>query len=858
MENKRKKWGPYVSDRQWGTVREDYTSEGEAWDAVTHDMARSKTYRWGEEGIGGISDDQQTFCLALALWNGKDPILKERYFGLTGKQGNHAEDVKELYYYLDNTPDHTYQKMLYKYPVNEYPYQQLLQENGRRGLDDPEYEITDTGIFSNNGYFDIFTEYAKAADEDILIRYTIHNRSNAPASLHLLPTLWFRNTWAWGGGEKPVITQVDANTLHLQSVALGDYYCYTEDQVPFLFTENETANDRLYGSPDNSPFTKDGINNFVVNGQPGAVNPDATGTKVSPHYTLEVPGNGSVTVRLRLANKEVDSPFNGFDTTFSEQIKEADEFYAKLQEGVTGAEIQLQRQAWAGMLWSKQFFYFNVAQWREGDPSMPNSSDRMKHTRNQEWAHLRAADIISMPDKWEYPWFAAWDLAFHCIAFAAIDPAFAKEQLLLLTEDRYMHPNGQLPAYEWDFSDANPPVHAIAAWKVYITEKERNGGKGDTKFLQRMLHKLMLNFTWWSNRKDTEGNNIFEGGFLGLDNIGLFDRSTDIPGGGALGQSDGTSWMAMYALNLTKIAVELSWENDVYEDIAIKFAQHFFYIAGSMANMGEEEGRGLWDEEDGFYYDMLSLANHDKVHLKFRTLVGLVPLFACQVINEKDWSHLDKMTRVLADFFKARPDLAALVSNWSDTNGNNTHLLSLLRGHRMKRLLYRMLDEKEFLSPHGIRSTSRVYKDNPYELHLDGHHYSLEYAPAESEIEMFGGNSNWRGPVWIPLNYLIIDSLYKFHSYYGDDFKVEYPTGSGNYFNIREIADSLVVRIKSMFLPDENGNRAIYGQDEIFQRDPFFRDHLLFHEYFDGDTGKGLGASHQTGWTGLIAVLGKI
>lgn len=850
-----RKWGPYVSDRQWGTVREDYSADGDAWNSVTHDMARSKAYRWGEEGIGGLSDDNQILCWALALWNGQDIILKERLFGLTSTQGNHGEDVKEYYYYLDNTPTHSYQKMLYKYPMAAFPYTQLLEENRRRDRTQPEFELIDTGIFADSRYFDVQIEYAKNAPEDILAQYTIFNRSSADELLHLLPTLWFRNTMDWGNvDQRPVISLVDHNTLKLYSPQLGSYFCYVEGDAQFLFTDNITNNQRLYNSPNEGFYTKDGINDYVVNGYDHAVNADETGTKASAHFKLNVPAHGSITVRMRLSSHALSNPFEGFDVIVAEQKNDADLFYAQKQNiNASEDEKQLQRQAWAGMLWTKQYYYYNVYRWLKGDAGqvVPAAGHRK---RNADWKHLRAADVISMPDKWEYPWFAAWDLAFHCIVFADIDPEFAKQQLLLLTEDRYMHLNGQLPAYEWDFSDVNPPIHAIATWKVYQTDKRING-VADTVFLQRMLHKLLLNFSWWVNKKDDEGNNIFEGGFLGLDNIGIFDRSKTIPGGGNLEQSDGTSWMAMYALSLTRISVELAVDNPAYEDLGIKFAQHFFMIAGTMANMGNHDGLGLWDEEDSFYYDMLKFPDGSYSRLRYRTIIGLIPLLAVEVIEDTQWNKVSIMNIAMKSFLNVRPDLAALVSNWVDPNGHNKHLLSLLRGHRMKSLFKRMLDENEFLSEYGIRSVSKVYRDQPYEYYLDGVTYSMKYAPAESDIAMFGGNSNWRGPIWMPINYLIIDAMYEFYKYYGDDFKVEYPTHSGVYMTIKEIADSLTRRLKALFLQKPDQSRAFLGDNQQMQTDPFFKGLFLFHEYFNGDTGKGLGANHQTGWTGLIATL---
>ncbi len=849
-------WGPYVSERQWGGVREDYSAGGDAWKYTTHDMARSKAYRWGEEGIGGISDSQQYINLALSLWNGQDAILKERLFGLTNGEGNHGEDVKELYYYLDNVPSHSYMKMLYKYPQQAFPYKSLLTENKRRTRQDAEFELIDTGIFDDNKYFDVFIEYAKNSEHDILVQYTVQNRGHQTAPLHLLPTLWFRNTLDWDDvALKPEITIADKNTLLLQTKHLGDYYCYAEGDASFLFCENETNNQRLYNTANAHPYVKDGINNYIVDGNVQGVNPHGTGTKAAIHYTMDIPAAASVVIKLRLSNKKITTPFADFDAIINTQKINAGIFYSTCQMDTrTEDERMVQRQAWAGMLWSKQYYGFNINKWLNGDKGQPPPPDSRKTARNNEWKHLIAQDVISMPDKWEYPWFAAWDLAFHCIALASIDPEFAKAQLLLLLKERYMHPNGQLPAYEWNFSDVNPPVQALAAWKVYQKDKALNG-KGDIAFLQEAFHKLMLNFTWWVNRKDQEGNNIFEGGFLGLDNIGVFDRSAPLPGGGYLEQADGTSWMAMYSLNMLGIAMELAVDNKVYESLAIKFGEHFFYIADSMANIRNIKGEGLWDEQDEFYYDVLRFPNGTWDRMRLRTIVGLIPLLAVTVIDEGNWQKLPRLAVHLKWFLTQRPDLALLVSNWSATGQSDKHLLSLLRGHRMKAILSRMLDEDEFLSPHGIRSVSKFYQEHPFNYGLYGHNYTVTYTPAESDTGMFGGNSNWRGPIWMPINYMLIEALKQFHEYYTDDFKVEYPTRSGSFFSLKEIADSLSKRLNTLFIKDENGRRAVLGDNNKLQTDPYFKDNILFHEYFNGDNGKGLGASHQTGWTGLITVL---
>ena len=848
------KWGPYLSERQWGTVREDYSENGDAWDYITHDMARSKAYRWGEEGIGGFSDDSQTLCLGLALWNGKDPILKERLFGLTNSQGNHGEDVKELYYYLDSTPTHSYMKMLYKYVQEAYPYQKLIDENGRRGKLDPEFELIDTGLFDNDSYFDVFIEYIKNTENDILVQYTVHNRGDQTADLHLLPQLWFRNTWSWNPeSEKPKITHQDKSTLLLQS-PLGKYYCYIDENAELLFTENETNNQRLYHAPNVSGFVKDGINNRVVNNNLTAVNPQKEGTKAAIWYRLSVRAKQSTKIRLRLSNVYQTDPFDNFDNIVNLRIKEADRFYADKQQTITNPDERLvQRQAFAGMLWSKQYYFYNINSWLNGDPGQPTPPSSRFKMRNHNWKHFIAGNILSMPDKWEYPWFAAWDLAFHCLTFAKIDPDFAKKQLNLLVSANYIHPNGQLPAYEWDFTDANPPVHALAAWQLYQIDKQENGKK-DILFLEGIFQKLLLNFTWWVNRKDSEGNNIFEGGFLGLDNIGVFNRNEPIPGGGLLEQADGSSWMATYAVSMMQISIELALHNIVYENMAIKFAEHFLYIAGSITNMGEDF-MGLWDDQDGFYYDLLRKPDGESDRVRLRTLVGLIPMFAVMVFDESKWNKLPGLKERLDWFMTQRPDLVRLVSYWKDTKGTEQHLFSLLRGHRMKLLLKRMLDTNEFLSDYGIRSISKEYQEHPYHYLLNGTDYEVHYTPAESDTDMFGGNSNWRGPIWMPINYLLIQSLHNFQEYYTDDFKVEYPTRSGKYYSLSEIAASLCGRLKSIFLRNEKGERAVFGGIEKFNHDPNFKDYILFHEYFHGDTGKGLGASHQTGWTGLIALL---
>ncbi len=892
-------WGPYLTERQWGTVREDISQTGEAWESVTHDMARSYTYRWGEEGIAGISDEQQTLCLALALWNGADAILKERMFGLSNRQGNHGEDVKECYHYLDNVPTHRYMRMRYRYPQRAFPYAQLVSENAARSREQPEYEIEDTGVFADGRFFETEVEVAKDSPRDLRVRYTVQNRADEAACLHLLPTLWFRHDPDTAHpSEQPRITQtidVDGNkVLLLDAPSLGSYQCVVDvPNARFLFTDNRSNPARVPVQPGASyffsqeeaqvqPCFKDGINDRVVQGNTAAVYADGPGTKAAVWIELQVPAHGSVTVRLRLSDRSVQAPFGEFDSRVEEQHSAADRFYASRQDATHSEDRRrIQRQAWAGLLWSKQYYAYDVRRWRDGEPNAQNLPPRIDD-RNVAWCHVRAHDIILMPDKWEYPWFASWDLAFHCIAIAPIDTRLAKEQLTLLLHDRYMHPNGQLPAYEWNFSGVNPPVQALAAWKIYQIDAAATG-RGDTAFLQHVLHRLMLNFTWWVNRQDSSGNNIFEGGFLGLDNIGIFDRSKPLPGGGVLEQADGTSWVAMFALNLMRISMELALTQPVYEDLAMKFAEHFFYIAGAMENLGNSSGEGLWDEEDGFYYDLLRLPDGSSRRLRLRTIVGLIPLFAVEVMDDARWEALPRLRVHLDALLHERPDLAALVSNWhvrstdvaeqtasvaqtpvaaataadtpqtADANTEGVHLFSLLRGHRMKALLHRMLDPQEFLSPHGIRAVSRVYDEEGFDFTLHGSDYSMHYTPAESDTDMFGGNSNWRGPVWMPLNYLLVQSLRRFHAHYGDGFRVECPTGSGTFMSLCEVADFIQARLLQLFLLSPDGSRTFEGTGppEVDADS----DALLFNEYFDGDTGKGLGASHQTGWTALIALL---
>jgi hypothetical protein len=857
------KWGPYLSDRQWGTVREDYSPYGSAWEYTTHDMARSKSYRWGEEGIGGISDENQLLCFGISLWNKKDPILKERYFGLGGNEGNHGEDVKECYYYLDNVPSHSYMKMLYKYPQREFPYALLLNENKRRTTHDPEFELIDTGIFDDDGYFDVFIEYAKSAPEDILVKISVFNRGNEAASMHVVPTCWFRNIWSWGQSkypfgsfkEKPMMEATHGG-IHATHETAGDFYIAFTNQPSLLFCENDTNIQRLYNTGNDGAFYKDGINDFIIHRNENAVNPALKGTKVAANYELTVEAKKSATIGIRITRNGFHSdPFGDFENIFSMRKAEADEYYGLLQNNIESADARLiQRQAFAGMLWSKQYYYYDVEQWLNGDPAQPVPPAERLKGRNHEWRHLNNADIISMPDTWEFPWYASWDLAFHAVTFASIDAAFAKHQLVLLTRDWYLHPNGALPAYECSFSDVNPPVHAWASWRVYRIDQDNNNGKGDNEFLESVFHKLLLNFTWWVNRKDSEGNNLFEGGFLGLDNIGVFNRNETLPSGASLEQSDGTSWMAMYSLNMMRIALELAKRNATYQNLGTTFFEHFLYIAGAIFKR-DGKGDGLWDEADQFYYDELQLADGSKFSLKLRSLVSLIPLFAVEVLDDEIFLQQKEFVNRLNWFFENRPDLASLVSRWNEKRTGEMHLLSLLRGHRLKMILVRMLDESEFLSPYGIRSLSKYHEEHPYDFYLDQVKFTVHYTPAESDTGIFGGNSNWRGPVWMPVNYLVLESLRRFHQYYGDDFKVEYPSRSGKFFSLAEVTVELGKRLAAIFLRNEEGRRPVFGNYTKFQTDPHFRDYILFHEYFHGDDGHGLGASHQTGWTGLIANL---
>jgi len=850
-----RRWGPYLGDRQWGTVREDYSPGGNAWEYFPHDHARSRAYRWGEDGIAGWSDDQGLWCLGIALWNGRDPILKERLFGLTNSEGNHGEDVKELYFHSDGVPSHAYMRMLYKYPQAAFPYAQLTEENRRRGPHEPEFELIDTGLFDAGRYFDVTVEYAKATPEDVLMRVTVHNRGPDAARLHLLPQLWARNTWSWmTDAERPLLRARADGSVDAAHPLMPPRRLWLDGGPDLLFCENETNVRRLFGIDATGPF-KDGINDFVVGGDAGAVSKLREGTKCAAHHVLEIAPGASAQVRLRFRPADdASDAFADFDALFARRIAEADAFYAMLQRQLADPDARLvQRQALGGMLWSKQFYYIDIPSWLAGDPGQPKPPAERRRGRNADWSHLNNADIISMPDKWEYPWYAAWDLAFHCVTFALIDPEFAKSQLILMTREWYMHPNGQLPAYEWAFGDVNPPVHAWAAWRVYQMDKTLTG-RGDRAFLERIYHKLMLNFTWWVNRKDAEGRNVFQGGFLGLDNIGIFDRSAPLPTGGFINQSDGTAWMAMYTLNLMRIALELALDNAVYEDVATKFFEHFLYIAEAMANL-RGDGVGLWDEQDQFFYDVLSLPGGDRLPLRVRSMVGLIPLFAVETIDQDVLDRLPEFARRLKWFLDYRPDLASLVSRWQEPGRGETRLLSLVRGHRMKALLRRMLDETEFLSPYGIRALSRIHAANPYVLEHAGNRFSVGYVPGESETGLFGGNSNWRGPVWMPVNYLLVESLREFHRYYGDGFKVEHPVGSGRMLSLREVADALSYRLAGLFLRGADGRRPALGDHPLVKNDPAFRDHVLFYEYFHGDTGRGVGASHQTGWTGLVALL---
>ena len=852
------KYGPYLSERQWGTVREDYSPDGNLWSYTTHDMARSKTYRWGEEGIGGLCDNQQLLCFSVALWNGLDPILKERLFGLSGPEGNHGEDVKECYYYLDNTPTHSYMKMLYKYPQQAFPYQKLVEENRRRGKHEPEFELIDTGIYDDNRYFDVFIEYAKADADDILIQITACNRGPDDATLHVLPQLWFRNTWAWGYNDtRPRLSVGPQRTIHASHKTLGNKCLFCDQEPDLLFCNNETNTQRLYGSLSGEQYVKDGINNYLIHGDHEAINPGMQGTKAAAHYVLTIPAGQEQTVRLRLADPTLKKPFASFNPMLKTRRQEADAFYQTLQGNTADDDVRrVQRQALAGMLWNKQFYYYDVARWLDGDPAYPAPSASRKTGRNSDWVHFHTASILSMPDNWEFPWFAAWDLAFHCITLTLLDPAFAKQQLTLLTDTYFMGSEGQLPAYENNFSGTNPPVHAWAAYRMYQMDQQRNEGRGDTAFLATIFHKLLINFTWWVNRKDRNDRNIFQGGFLGMDNLGVFDRNAPLPTGGYIEQADGTAWMAMYALNMMRIALELNQKNPVYEDLAVTFFEHFLSIAGAMTNLGNE-GVDLWDDEDGFYYNVLRTPDKALTTLKVRSMIGLIPLFAIEVLDDTLLKQSPKFTERIDWLLTYRPQLAKLVPSWQTKGQQKRHLLALLDKDRLKKILTRMLDETEFLSDYGIRALSRCYLEHPYEFLVDGKSFGVHYTAGASDSNLFGGNSNWRGPIWFPMNFLIVESLQRFYLYYGDDLQIEYPTGSDKMLTLGAIADALTQRLDHIFLRDTKGHRAVFGDNPKLQTDPHFKDYIWFHEYFDGDTGYGLGASHQTGWTGLIAKLMK-
>ena len=860
-----RKWGPYVSARAWGTVREDYSPDGSAWGYLPHDHARSKAYRWNEDGLAAICDSGQELCFGLALWNGKDAILKERPFGLGGPEGNHGEDVKEYYFFLDNLPSHAYMKTLYKYPQAEFPYEDLVETNAARTKHDPEYELLDTGVFDDSKYWDVTVEYAKASPDDILIQITAANRGPEAATLDILPTLWFRNCWTWGWGTpKPsmrtaAVKTAGAVVVEASHNTLGQRSLLCAGSPELLFTENETNEKRLYGAANNPAlYVKDAFHEHIVNQIDGAVNPDGVGTKACARYTVTVGAGEQTTLKLRLTNDPLASdPFGpGFDRVFQSRIAEADAFYNSLGSPELSDDVRsVMRQAFAGLLWSKQFYKYDVLHWLEGDPAEPKPPPVRETGRNYEWKHLNAKDIISMPDTWEYPWFAAWDLAFHCIPLAVIDPEFAKEQLLLLGHEWFQHPNGQLPAYEWAFGDVNPPVQAWAALRVYQIEARVLGQPGDFKFLEKMFHKLLMNFTWWVNRKDAEGNNVFQGGFLGLDNIGLFDRSQPLPTGGHLEQSDGTSWMAMFCLNMLAIALELTRTDPSYEDMATKFFEHFVYIAHAMNSMGAKDV-DLFDDGDGFYYDVLRRSDGSREFMRVRSLVGLIPLLAVDTIDETQLASLGDFQQRIDWFIVNRPNLVKSVADLHQIGHHNRRLLSIVDPDRLRTILTKMLDETEFLSPHGLRSVSRFHKDHPVVMDVNGVEYRLDYEPAESTTGLFGGNSNWRGPIWFPLNYLLIEALQKFDFYLGPEFTVPFPTGSGRHLTLGQVAAELSRRLTRTFLRDpETSRRPVYGGTEVFQTDPYWKDHLLFFEYFHGDNGAGLGASHQTGWTGLVAKL---
>lgn len=849
------RWGPYLSERQWGTVREDYSASGDAWSDLPHDHARSRAYRWGEDGLGGFCDRTGELCFALAFWNGRDPILKERLFGLTNRQGNHGEDVKEYYFYLDNTPTHSYMRWLYKYPQQAFPYTQLVDENAKRNKLQPELELLDTGIFDQNRYFDVVAEYAKVTPDAICIRISVTNRGDQTAAIDVLPTLWFRNTWAWA--VTPPDKRLSAMSDRIIKVTSSKYghYCLMCDGDPtLLFTDNETNMQRLYNVANSSPYVKDAFHEYVIGKNQAAVNPERTGTKSAALYHLEIDAGQTQTIQLRFTNQCVEPAFDSdFAAIFEQRRVEADEFYVALSPELDADSRRIQRQALAGLLWNKQFYYYDVCRWLQGDPAELPPPIQRRTGRNADWWTFDAEQVISMPDKWEYPWFAAWDLAFHCIALAIVDSNFAKQQLLLLTRDRYMHPNGQLPAYEWAFGDVNPPVQAWAAWRVYKMDQKRSG-KGDHNFLERMFHRLLLNFTWWVNRKDPRGQNLFQGGFLGLDNIGVFDRSKPLPTGGYLEQADGTAWMGLFALNMLTIALELSREDETYSDMALKFFEHFLYIANAINHVGHSE-TALWDEQDGFYYDALHLPNGEDVLMKVRSMVGLTPLFAVDTLEPSLLNIVPELKDQIEWFLTNRPELANNIASMRIAGQGDRRLLAITSPEALRRILKRLLDESEFLSPYGIRSLSSYHEAHPFVFNWDNSQYQVDYEPAESTTDQFGGNSNWRGPIWFPLNYLLIESLQKFHHYFGDDFKVECPTGSGVMLNLWEVATELSQRLIRIFLRNDQAQRPVYGGTAKFQQDAYWKDLILFYEYFHGDNGAGLGASHQTGWTALVAKL---
>jgi hypothetical protein len=864
------KWGPYLSERQWGTVREDTSDDGNAWGSFPHDHARSRAYRWGEDGLGGITDSHNQLCFALALWNGKDPILKERLFGLTNSEGNHGEDVKEYYFYLDSTPTHSYMKYLYKYPQAAFPYDDLVATNRARSRYEPEYELLDTGIFDDNRYFDVFVEYAKASPHDVLIKISVANRGPEAATLQLLPTLWFRNTWnSSENGTKPLLQQLTAGGYSVVHAQLGpvdesqdcsDYFFYSEPGGQLLFTENETNHERLFDTPNTSPFVKDGINNYIVHGAKDAVNPNGKGTKVSPHYDLTVQAEATTVLRFRLtttATDQISDPFGQlFEQTFASRIQEAEHFFATVIPPSVLADsdrTNVMRQALAGMMWTKQFFHYELDQWlRERNVNPWSAPVERLHVRNSEWFHMHNADIISMPDKWEYPWFAAWDLAFHAIPISLIDSEFAKKQLSLMLQEEYLHPNGQIPAYEWNFSDVNPPVHAFATWDVYLRDRELNKGVGDLQFLRFAFSKLLINFTWWVNRKDAGGNNLFQGGFLGLDNIGVFDRSSPLPTGGHLEQADGTAWMVFFSQQMLQIAVELSLHDPLYEDFVVKFFEHTMWISGAMDRIGTDQDE-LWDEEDGFFYDVLQFPDGTATRIKVRSLVGLLSLMAVVVFPQETLNKLPRFRNKSQRFFEKHPELQHNIHLPTQPGVRGSMLLAILNEDKLRRVLARMLDESEFLGEYGIRSLSRHHLENPYSFKHDGSEYKVGYVAGDSTSSMFGGNSNWRGPIWMPVNYLLLRALLQLYGYYGNSFKVEYPTGSGLFLTLYEVYTKVAERLEKIFLKDPTGRRAVNGKHEKFQSDPHWRDLILFYEYFNGDSGAGIGASHQTGWTGCVA-----